>query len=139
MSNKAICFDCTEVMVKKHANLEFKHPVIGIYTVINVVHYACEKCGSKIIPPSEAKRIEEQGTTEHLIKYLNENGKQPYQTVKAQMLCEEDVLEKVLNKLKNMKFLEVEEVGELKILELKPINHEAPKLTFWDKLKNLFI
>lgn len=136
--NKAICFDCLQVMVKKHANLEFKHPVVGNYITPGVIHYACDGCGNRIIPPHEAKRMEEQGVILHLIRYLKNNGAQPYQKIKAQMLCDETLLRSVMYKLKDKGKITVKKTGELEILEATPKAEEPIKLSLWEKIKHFF-
>ncbi len=93
------CIKCDKPMVKKQSNITFNRPGIGEYKIPGVLHYACDKCSAKIVPPVEVRRIEEVGLKIHLFIVLNRDGPDSILNLKEKLNCGDDELFELLIKL----------------------------------------
>lgn len=131
-----VCYDCLKPTVKKQGPITLNKLGYGSYEVLGVIYYACDVCGSKIIPPDEAKRIEEEGVELHMLKVLK-NCSQPIPALdlKEELCSEATTMETVALRLVKQNKIIVD-YSNPSIPTLIAVKKEEKK-TFWDLLKSL--
>jgi len=115
----SFCNECLQPMVKKHCDITLKRAGIGEYTTIGVLHFGCDICGAKVIPPKEARRIEMEGIKFHLLKVIKERGPLSIIVLKEIIQCEPLLLKEVINTLYEQNRIHLEGSNELPIVSIK--------------------
>jgi hypothetical protein len=108
-------------MVKKHGVISINRKDFGTYEVPGVLHFACEKCGDRIIPPGESNRIMLDGLKLHTLKVLNKEGATSILNLSSIIGCEPNELDLVLTQLKKEKLILLSDKGRFPTVSLAPI------------------
>jgi len=134
MSNP-ICYECLKLMVKKHSIIYINRPGFGEYKVPGVLHFSCEKCGTKIIPPIESLRITQKGIKLHLLKVLKELNTESVLNLCQILKCELSELNEVLIQLNDENIISLSDTGRFPMVSLNTIEPKIKK-GFISKLIN---
>lgn len=131
-----ICYECLKPMVKKHGNITLERLGCGSYTVIGVLHYACDCCGARVILPEEAERVEIEGVKTHILKALKSNNKLSILDLRGITKSNVYILECAIKKLAKEKVVNVDYTNvKLPIISLIKPNSFSFK-ALWNKLLN---
>lgn len=131
-----ICYECLKPMIKKHGIISINRKDFGEYEVPGVLHFSCEQCGSKIIPPQESARIIQDGLKLHILKVLNKDGADSVLNLSRKLSCELDELNTVLSQLKKEKLITISDKGRFPTIALKLTNPNK-KISLLDRLDRL--
>lgn len=132
------CLECKRPMVKKCRDLTLTKSGYGTYKVASVIHFACDKCDTKVLLPEEAARAEFKGLKLHILKVLEEKGALPALTLKEEVRSPIELIEKVVLILEKTKLITIDYTNEDDpIIDLvsKSIKSEP---SIWKRFKNLF-
>ena len=69
------CYECGKPVVKKHGDIEVYREEIGNFTVSGVIYMACDTCGSKIVFPEYADKINIKALKLHITKIMERDKK----------------------------------------------------------------
>jgi hypothetical protein len=117
----SFCNECLQPMTKKHCDITLKRAGIGEYTTIGVLHFGCDICGAKVIPPMEAKRIEVEGIKIHLLKILREQGPLSVLILRETLQCDTLLLKEAIDVLYKQNKVSIEGSDEFPIIEIRDI------------------
>jgi len=132
-----ICYECLKPMVKKHGVISMNRKDFGNYEVAGVLHFSCEHCNSKIIPPLESIRIIRDGLRLHTLKVLNQDGSDSVLNLSRKLHCELAELDLILIQLKKEKLIIVSDEGRFPTITLKLTNSDK-KTGFLNRLITKF-
>lgn len=134
-----ICYECLKPMVKKCGNITLTRKGYGSYTVVNVLHFACDFCGARIILPEETERIEIEGVSLHMLATLKKKGAMSALALKEEIRSSTHILELAAKKLFKEKLINVDYTN-VKMPIISLINGTEPTSFFkkiWNKLVKL--
>lgn len=130
-----ICYECQEPTVKKQGPVTLTKTGYGSYEVPGVIHFACDKCGVKIIPPEETERVEVEGVKLHILKVLSCEGVMNALTLKEKVRSTVDNLELAAMQLIKAKKINIDYTDPNEPV-LSIGEGEIKKLSAWQRLKN---